>query len=60
MIAKHPTIAIILLIGAFQAKAFASDAVEGIQVGDIRAHLEFLADDLLEGREARVRRRDTR
>jgi hypothetical protein len=56
MITKYPAIAALLITGAIGAvsPAAAADETE-IRAENIRAHLEFLADDLLEGREAGTR-----
>lgn len=54
MIGKYAAVAAVL-IGALVTTSSASEADGPIRVANIRAHLEFLADDLLEGREAGTR-----
>ncbi len=53
MIAKYTVLAALLTIAATSPALQAADAE--IRAEKIRAHLEFLADDLLEGREAGTR-----
>jgi hypothetical protein len=54
--AKHTNIATLLAAGLIAAISPASEAADAeIRAESIRAHLEFLADDLLEGREAGTR-----
>lgn len=56
MITKYAAIAALLIVGAIGAVSPASEAAEvEIRADNIRAHLEFLADDLLEGRETGTR-----
>src|SRR5690606_6590311 len=45
-----PLILVPLLLAAAVLPASLQDALRGIQARSIRAHLAFLADDLLEGR----------
>jgi hypothetical protein len=54
-IAKCAIIATALFVGAFDAQPSESSPPDQIRPANIRAHLEFLADDLLEGREAGTR-----
>jgi len=55
MIGKHFAVAAALILCTIHTAASASEADSQIRVSNIRAHLEFLADDLLEGREAGTR-----